>query len=199
MGMSGFRGEVLDWFDAGRVAPGGEQAVLRAAGMLPTPADWRAFLTERARELVDGGELVLTGGASFPDGRSGAEGLFMMIQHVIAEMVDDGELRAGEADRIFYPTWNRTMAEWTGPVEELGFEVLAHELTGTDDAENYGSALKLLDGRYAWLEEDILDPSGDGPMIAEQPDQAEERAAQAAGSGNGASAEGETEPVPAAQ
>ena len=35
-------------------------------------ADWRAFLTERARELVDGGELVLTGGASFPDGRSGA-------------------------------------------------------------------------------------------------------------------------------
>ena len=104
-------------------------------------ADWRAFLTERARELVDGGELVLTGGASFPDGRSGAEGLFMMIQHVIAEMVDDGELRAGEADRIFYPTWNRTMAEWTGPVEELGFEVLAHELTGTDDAENYGESL----------------------------------------------------------
>ena len=104
-------------------------------------ADWRAFLTERARELVDGGELVLTGGASFPDGRSGAEGLFVMIQHVIAEMVDDGELRAGEADRIFYPTWNRTMAEWTGPVEELGFEVLAHELTGTDDAENYGESL----------------------------------------------------------
>jgi hypothetical protein len=65
----------------------------------------------------------------------------MMIQHVIAEMVDDGELRAGEADRIFYPTWNRTMAEWTGPVEGLGFEVLAHELTGTDDAENYGESL----------------------------------------------------------
>ena len=32
-------------------------------------------------------------------------------------------------------------------------------------------------------------------MIAEQPDEAEERAAQAPGSGNGASAEGETEPV----
>ena len=53
-------------------------------------ADWRTFLTERARELVDGGELVLTGGASLPDGRSGAEGLFVMIQDVLAGMVDDG-------------------------------------------------------------------------------------------------------------
>jgi hypothetical protein len=36
-------------------------------------------------------------------------------------------------------------------------------------------------------------------MFAEQPDQAEERAAQAPGSGNGASADGETEAVPATQ
>ncbi|QAY77802.1 DUF2157 domain-containing protein [Sphingosinicella sp. BN140058] len=42
--MSRFREDVLDWFDAGRVVPGGEDAVLRAAGMLPTRADWHAFL-----------------------------------------------------------------------------------------------------------------------------------------------------------
>src|SRR4029079_14559999 len=73
--------------------------------------------------------------------RSGAEGLFVMIQHVITEMVDDGELRPGEADRIYYPTWNRTMAEGTGPVGELGFDLLASEFTGTDDAESYRESL----------------------------------------------------------
>jgi uncharacterized membrane protein len=42
--MSRFRNEVLDWIEAGRVAPGREQTALRAAGIVPTPADWRAFL-----------------------------------------------------------------------------------------------------------------------------------------------------------
>lgn len=105
-------------------------------------ADWRAFLVERSRELVDGGELVLTGGASFSDGKSGAEGLFIMIQDVLAGMVDDAILRPGESDRIYYPTWNRTPAEWAAPVEELGFDLLAQEFTGTDDAENYRASLE---------------------------------------------------------
>ena len=104
-------------------------------------SDWRAFLRERARELVDHGELVLTGGASLPDGRSGAEGLFTMVEGVLAGMVDDGLLRAGESDRIYYPTWNRTPAEWAEPVEELGFDLLAEELTGTDDAQTYRESL----------------------------------------------------------
>ncbi|HYD38673.1 MAG TPA: DUF2157 domain-containing protein [Allosphingosinicella sp.] len=42
--MDGLRGEVLDWFEAGRIAPGRERAVLRAASILPAPADWRDFL-----------------------------------------------------------------------------------------------------------------------------------------------------------
>ena len=42
--MSEFRSEVIAWLEAGRVMPGGEQAVLRAAGMQPAPAEWRAFL-----------------------------------------------------------------------------------------------------------------------------------------------------------
>ena len=39
------RGEVLDWFEAKRVAPGREHDVLRAAGLYPSRADWRAFLS----------------------------------------------------------------------------------------------------------------------------------------------------------
>jgi uncharacterized membrane protein len=42
--MSGLRGEVLDWFEAKRVVPNGEREVLRSAGMMPAPADWRTFL-----------------------------------------------------------------------------------------------------------------------------------------------------------
>ena len=39
-----------------------------------------------------------------------------------------------------------------------------------DDEDNYELAMGVLDGRYEWLEEGILDPSGYGPLIAEQPD-----------------------------
>ncbi len=39
------RSEVLDWIDAGRIAPAHQEAALRSAGQLPTPADWLAFLT----------------------------------------------------------------------------------------------------------------------------------------------------------
>jgi hypothetical protein len=85
---------------------------------------------------------VLTGGASFPDGRSGAEGLVAMVQDVLAEIVGEGVLRPGESDRIYYPTWNRTPAEWAAPVEELGFALLTQEFTGTDDAENYRASIE---------------------------------------------------------
>lgn len=42
--MSPFRNEVLDWLRAGRVAPGREREMLRAAAVTPSPAEWRAFL-----------------------------------------------------------------------------------------------------------------------------------------------------------
>ena len=44
---------------------------------------------------------------------------------------------------------------------------LFHDLWQNDDDENHAAALKVLDGRYSLIEEGILDPSGDGPMIAE--------------------------------
>src|SRR5579875_898046 len=47
---------------------------------------------------------------------------------------------------------------------------LFHELWANDDDANYRAAQRLLEGRYSWLEEGILDPSGEGPMIASQPE-----------------------------
>ena len=51
------------------------------------------------------------------------------------------------------------------------------ELWANDDDANYAAAQKVLDGGYAWLEEGIIDPSGDGPMIAEQPEAVREGSA----------------------
>jgi alkylation response protein AidB-like acyl-CoA dehydrogenase len=52
----------------------------------------------------------------------------------------------GRADRLFADLWSNN-----------------------DDA-NYKAAQEVLAGRYQWIEEGIADPSGDGPMIAAQPE-----------------------------
>jgi hypothetical protein len=45
---------------------------------------------------------------------------------------------------------------------------LFHDLGSNDDAKNYAAAQRVLRGDYTWMEEGILDPSGDGPMIPPQ-------------------------------
>src|SRR3954468_296060 len=50
-------------------------------------------------------------------------------------------------------------------VDELFSAVFAN-----DDAAGYETAQKVLEGRYTWLEEGVADPSGDGPMVAGQPE-----------------------------
>jgi alkylation response protein AidB-like acyl-CoA dehydrogenase len=42
---------------------------------------------------------------------------------------------------------------------------LFHDLWFNDDADNYGAAMKVLDGRYTFFEADVLDPAGEGPML----------------------------------
>ncbi len=46
---------------------------------------------------------------------------------------------------------------------------LFHDLWHNDDADNYTAAQKVLAGRYTFFESGVMDPSGDGPMIADQP------------------------------
>jgi hypothetical protein len=103
-------------------------------------SDWHVFLTERGRELVDDGELVLVAGASQPDGASGAEALFRLIREVLDTMVADGQVRPSERAKIFYPTWNRTPEEWLAPVQGAladTYELVAHRLDASDDSTTY--------------------------------------------------------------
>ena len=45
---------------------------------------------------------------------------------------------------------------------------LFHDLWANDDAGTYAAAQRVLRGDYTWVEEGVLDPSGDGPMIPER-------------------------------
>jgi hypothetical protein len=100
--------------------------------------DWRTYLRGRARELVDGGELVVVAGLTGADGLSGAEGLFRLIGDQLAASVADGTLRRAEAEHIFYPTWNRTIEEWTAPLAACGFDEVDRAESAADDAATYG-------------------------------------------------------------
>jgi hypothetical protein len=44
-------------------------------------------------------------------------------------------------------------------------DVLFDELFHNDDDATYALAQEILDGRYTWVEEGIVDPSGPGPMV----------------------------------
>ena len=54
-------------------------------------------------------------------------------------------------------------------------EALFHQLWANDDSAQYATARKLLDGRYAWFEEDLADPAGAGPALPEAPEPAASR------------------------
>ncbi len=42
---------------------------------------------------------------------------------------------------------------------------LFHELIHNDDADDYRTAQRVLEGEFVWAEAGIIDPAGDGPMI----------------------------------
>jgi hypothetical protein len=44
-------------------------------------------------------------------------------------------------------------------------DTLFRELWANDDDSRYSAAQKVLEGRYSWLEDGVLDPAGDGPMM----------------------------------
>lgn len=60
--MRRFHSEVLDWLEAGLVAPGRERDALRAADVLPSPTEWRAFLEQVTLWL---GTIALTAAVIF--------------------------------------------------------------------------------------------------------------------------------------
>jgi alkylation response protein AidB-like acyl-CoA dehydrogenase len=97
-------------------------------------------------------------------------------QTFLARIVDIGaELFAIAATVCYADTIGRETPERKDEAIELAhlFCAMAErradtqfgELFDNDDDARYKAAQKVLDGRYKWLEEGVVDPSGDGPMI----------------------------------
>ena len=101
-------------------------------------------------------------------------------QAVLGRIVDIGaELYAISAAAVYAQTLRDEHPERGDEAVELAdlfvkqarrrVDALFGELFSNDDDANYALAQQVLEGRHTWLEEGIVDPSGDGPMIAEQP------------------------------
>jgi hypothetical protein len=65
-------------------------------------------------------------------------------------------------------------------------DVLFEALWHNDDDLNTKRAFGVLDGRYKWIEDGVIDPSGEGPMIQSQPEGVEtKRSDEVASAGTG--------------
>ena len=102
-------------------------------------------------------------------------------QAFLGRTVDIGaELFAASAACVYAQTLGREHPERAEQAVELAdlfcrqarlrVDQLFTDLWANEDDANYRGAQRLLEGRYQWLEGGILDPSGEGPMIAGQPD-----------------------------
>jgi len=103
-------------------------------------------------------------------------------QAFLGRTVDIGaELYAVSAACVYAQTLGREHPERREQAIELAdvfcrqarlrVEQLFTALWSNEDDANYAAAQRLLDGRYTWLEQGIIDPSGEGPMIAQAPEQ----------------------------
>ena len=97
-------------------------------------------------------------------------------QSFLARIVDVGaELYAISATVVYADTIGREQPERKDEAIELAqlfcsmakrrADTLFGELWANDDDARYAAAQKVLGGRYTWLEDGIVDPAGDGPMI----------------------------------
>ncbi|WP_346618365.1 acyl-CoA dehydrogenase family protein [Blastococcus montanus] len=96
--------------------------------------------------------------------------------HLLGRLVDIGaELYAMSCACVYADTVARERPDRRQEVVELAglfcdqarrrADRLFAELWANDDHAQYGVAQQVLSGRYAWFEQDVLDPAGDGPMM----------------------------------
>ena len=93
---------------------------VREAFKAQAAADWRLFLSLRARELCPTGRLVILLPTVGDDGRQGYEPLLDAANDTLAELVEHGELSAAERARMVIPDRIRSRAELLAPFAETG-------------------------------------------------------------------------------
>ncbi len=92
----------------------------RAAFERQTAQDWETFLFLRARELRPGGRLVIVLPARNDEGVTGFEPLMDHANAVLAEMVEDGALRADEREQMILGCCPRRTCDLLAPFQGSG-------------------------------------------------------------------------------
>jgi hypothetical protein len=92
----------------------------RTAFDLQAAADWRTFLSLRARELRPTGRLVITLPAIDEAGIHGVEPLYDAANDCLAELVAGGTLSAAERARMVVPSRFRNRSQLLAPFAETG-------------------------------------------------------------------------------
>jgi hypothetical protein len=82
--------------------------------------DWKVFLSLRSREMHPGGRLVVVLPALNDEGESGLAMLFDQANKTLAEMVNAGEIRADERERMVLGTYPRRRCELLAPFQTDG-------------------------------------------------------------------------------
>ena len=106
--------------------------------------------------------------------------------HLLGRIVDIGaELYAIACACVYADTIGREQPDRRQEAVELAdlfcgqarrrADRLFAELWANDDEAQYEAAQRVLSGRYAWFEEDVLDPAGNGPMMPTHAPPAAER------------------------
>ena len=107
-------------------------------------------------------------------------------QAVLGRVVDIGAEVFAIASAVVYADTLRTehperaeeaveLADLFAKQARRRIDALFNTLWANDDDANHKLAQQVLEGRHTWLEEGFLDPSGEGPMIAEQPNSIDDR------------------------
>ena len=96
-----------------RAAPDEGKALAKVAA-----ADWRAFLTHRAEELIPGGQLVLVIGAADENGATGLEPMMDLANDILRTLVTEGKLGAQAYAAMTIASRPRSRAEFTAPFDK---------------------------------------------------------------------------------
>lgn len=83
--------------------------------------DWESFLRLRARELRHGARLVVVFPGRNDEGLTGLEHIVDDTNGALGEMVDAGEIRAEERERMIVASYPRRKSELLAPFEDAGY------------------------------------------------------------------------------
>ncbi|CTQ56208.1 SAM dependent carboxyl methyltransferase [Roseibium album] len=103
-------------------------------------SDWRNFLRLRAEEIQSGGYLLVSTLGSVPEPgeingiAASGRGIYRALQHVTAEMTDEGRLDRKTADSFVFGLWFMTSEEARGSIENDALLADAFEVDTLDAA-----------------------------------------------------------------